>query len=429
MVSLLLRAAVICAAVHIANGAGAQAPAAAANAELTLAQAVQLALARNPDLRASLYELTAARGRIVQAGLHLNPEIDVELENFAGTGSVRGTAALETTLRVSQVIELGGKRDRRVAVAERNRDAIGLEQRARELDVLSDVTRSFIAVVAAQEKLLYTQQGTALAQRTFEAITQRVQAARSPVAEQSRARIAVTRALLDEQHAGSELRAARALLVALWGDAEPTFGSANGDLFRFEDGRTFESLFEAVQRSPDFLAFASEARLRDAELQLARAEARPNLAASVGIRRLEAGDDYALVAGFSKQIAIRNRNQGAILEAQARRAQTDAEQRAALVRVRATLFSLYQGMAAARARALVLRDEAVPQAQTALSQTQAGYDVGRFSFLELVTAQQELLELQQAAVAAATDYQTLGAELERLTSEPLSSPLPETPEP
>jgi cobalt-zinc-cadmium efflux system outer membrane protein len=72
-------------------------------------------------------------------------------------------------------------------------------------------------------------------------------------------------------------------------------------------------------------------------------------------------------------------------------------------------------------RAETLRGEALPQAQTALAQTQSGYDRGRFSFLELATAQQEVLEVRAAAIAAAADYHRLRAELERLTSEPLSN--------
>ncbi|WP_348240629.1 TolC family protein, partial [Salmonella enterica] len=61
--------------------------------ELTLADAVGLALERNPDLVASRYELTASQARIVQAGLRPNPELGVEYENFAGSGTVRSVDA------------------------------------------------------------------------------------------------------------------------------------------------------------------------------------------------------------------------------------------------------------------------------------------------------------------------------------------------
>src|SRR5262245_33181139 len=123
--------------------------------ELTLARAIEAALARNPDLVASAYDLRAADARIEQARLRLNPELGVELENFAGTGEARGTDILETTLSLSQVVELGGKRTLRRAAAEADFDVATLEQRARELDVLSEVARRFIDVVVSQERVRF----------------------------------------------------------------------------------------------------------------------------------------------------------------------------------------------------------------------------------------------------------------------------------
>jgi cobalt-zinc-cadmium efflux system outer membrane protein len=352
----------------------------------------------------------------------------VELENFAGTGAVSGFDELETTLSLSQVVEIGSKRDLRVGVAEADRGLVLIEQRARELDVLGEVARRFIDVAAAQERIRYAREAEGLAARTLETIDGRVNAARSPVAERTRAGIVLMRAQLEERGASSELRAARYSLAALWGDAEPAFASVSADLFRFETDEGFAAFYARLERSPELLAFASEARLRDAELRLAQAQARPNIAFDVGVRRLEATDDWALVAGFTKPLAMRNRNEGAVLEARARRAQTDAERTAAMTRARAALFAVYQEMATARDRAEVLRGTGVPQADTALRQTQAGFDVGRFSFLELAAAQQELLELQEAAIDAAADYHRFRAELERLTSEPLSTEL-EAPQP
>lgn len=389
-------------------------------AQITLAQAIDLALRRNPELIASGYGISAAQARVLQAAARPNPELGLELENFAGSGSLRGTDALETTLSLSQVVELGGKRQLRVAVAESDLDVVSIEQRARQLDVLADVTRRFIDVVAAQERLRFAEQSSQLARKTLEAIATRVDAARSPEAERSRARIAVTRSQLEQAQARSELQSARYTLAALWGDMQPAFSAAQANLFAFPALDNFESLLARLERNPDFLRFASEARLRDAELRLAQAQARPNMAFSLGVRRFEENDDAALVGGFSMALPVFDRNRGAIREAQVRRDQSEAERDAAFARTRAGLFGLYQEVSAARVRSDTLRSEAIPQAQTALEQTQYGYERGRFSFLELVTAQQELLGLQEAAIDAAADHHRLLAEIERLTSQPLT---------
>lgn len=421
MVSSLLRAVAACIALYLSTAAVHAAESRATAIELTLASAIDQALKRNPDLVASRYELTAAQARVLQAGLRPNPELGLELENFAGSGAAKGTESLEATLSLSQVIELGGKRGLRRSVAQADSDLIAIEQRAGQLDVLAEVTRRFIDVVAAQERARFAAENSKLAQQTLDTINRRVQAARAPLAEASRARIAVTRTAIEERRAAAALRSARYGLAALWGDAEPTFTAASADLFAFAPVAAFPALMARIERNPDITQFASQARLRDAELRLAQAQARPNLALSLGVRRLEESNDTALVAGFSMPLPVFDRNQGAIREARARRAQSDAQLQAALVSVRGTLYAVYQEMVAARESTESLRNEAIPQAQIALEQTQSGYERGRFSFLELLTAQQELLELRGAAIDSAADYHRLLAELERITSEPLTT--------
>ena len=421
MVPLLLRATLACIVLLVTAVGSVPAAENRGGAALTLAGAIDMALKRNPDLLASRYELTAAQARSLQAGLRLNPELDLELENFAGSGATTGTDALETTLSISQVIELGGKRALRRSVAEADSDLIAIEQRARQLDVLAEVTRRFIEVVTAQERVRFAAESSKLAQQTLDTTAARVQAGRAPVAESSRARIAVTRAAIEERRAAAALRSARYSLAALWGDTEPTFTAASADLFAFASVEPFPALMGQIERNPDITRFASQARLRDAELRLAQAQARPNLALSLGVRRLQEGNDTALVAGFAMPLPMFDRNQGAIREARVRRAQSDAELQAAFTNIRGTLYGAYQEMTAARESADSLRNDAIPQAQTALEQTQSGYERGRFSVLELLTAQQELLVLREAAIDAAADYHRLLAELERITSEPLTT--------
>lgn len=388
--------------------------------ELTLARAVDAALRSNPDLQASAYELSAAQARLIQAGLRPNPEVSLEFENFAGSGETRGVDELETTLSLSHVVELGDKRQLRRSMGEAGIDFVTVEQRARELDLLAEVARRFIDVVAAQERVRFADETVALAQTTLTAIGTRVEAGRSPEAERSRAKIALLRATIEQRQAQSELRSARYALSANWGSPEPVFTEAKANLFDLRAVESFQSLLERLERSPDFVRFASEARLRESELRLAQAQARPNLSFSLGVRRLEGSDDAALVAGFSMPLPTFDRNQGSIREAQIRVTQTTAMRDAALVRARASLLSLYQELSAARARVETLRDEALPQAQQALDQTRSGYERGRFSFLELVTVQEELLALRAATIDAAADYHRMLAEIERLTSTALN---------
>ncbi|MEJ0034490.1 MAG: TolC family protein [Gammaproteobacteria bacterium] len=388
---------------------------------LTLAAAIRAALRGNPDLAASAYDIKAADARIEQARLRLNPELAVELENFAGSGETRSAHSLETTLRLSQVIELGNKRALRESAATSSHDFVIVARQAQQLDVLATVTQRYIDLAAAQEHVNLAINTREIAQRTADAISARVQAARSPEAERSRANIALIRANIEERQAQSELRSARLALAAVWGGTEPSFDGVSADLFAIEPIEAFENLVARLERNPDFVRFASEGRLRDAELRLARAQARPNLTFAAGIRRLNVSNDTALVAGFSMPLQIFDRNQGNVREAEVRLAQNDVARRAAFLRARATLYGLYQELLTSRNRMQTLRTDALTQAQRALEQTQFGYDRGRFSYLELATTQQDVLDIRAAAIDAAADAHRALAEIERLTGEPLAA--------
>ena len=74
---------------------------------LSLRQALHETLLNNPELLAFSFELRAIEARRLQAGLLPNPELSAELENFGGTGSTRGVQSSETTIQLSQLIELG----------------------------------------------------------------------------------------------------------------------------------------------------------------------------------------------------------------------------------------------------------------------------------------------------------------------------------
>lgn len=389
--------------------------------ELTLARAIGAALAGNPELRIGEFELRAGEGRLRQAGLRPNPELALELENFAGSGEASGTDVLETTLALSQVVELGGKRDRRQQVASRDFDALSLARQIRQLDVLAEVTRRYLEVVLAQERLALGQTALELEEQTLRVMGRRVQAARSPRAEQTRAAIARTRARLDRARARQALEAARIRLVVMWGEDRARFTAAVADLYALPAMDSLDALTSRLVQSPDFLRHAAEQRLREAELQLARARARPSLKLTAGLRRLEASDDTALVAGASLPLPLFDRRQGQRDESQSRIAKTEAERSAALLRTRATLASLHGELGVARAEVEVLRGELLPQAERALEQTRSGFERGRFSYLELASAQQDVLDTRRATIEAAGAVHRLHTEIERLTGEPLAA--------
>jgi len=386
---------------------------------LGLSQAIERALAANPALQGFAFALKAQDARIAQAGQRPATEASFELENGLGSGEFRGLDAAEATFALSQVIELGDKRRLRSAVAQSGRDVLSVERQAAQLDVLAEVTRRFIAVAAAQEQLALNQAATTLAKGTVADVALRVQAAKSPEGELLRSRAAFSRAGLEEQRATAQLGVARQGLAAMWGSSRPDFGQVSTDLYRFPVLRDFENLATRLDANPDFLRFASEARLRDAELRLASSLRKPDVAVSGGLRRLEETDDQALVMGISVPLFAGRRAAPGMAEAEALRGLVDVERGAARIQARTRLYGLYEQLQQAIRETETLRRDVMPQLDEALKATRYAYERGRYGYLELVDAQRTFLEARAAAIASAATGQELLAEIERLTGEPL----------
>ncbi len=141
---------------------------------ITLRQALALALMRNPELRAFSWATRASEARKLQASLWPNPELGVEVEDVGGTGGMSGFDGAETTIQLGQLIELNGKLRKRTRVASLEKELAELDYQAKRLDVLTDTTRLFVGVLAAQEQLVLAEELVQLSEQVLTTVSQRV---------------------------------------------------------------------------------------------------------------------------------------------------------------------------------------------------------------------------------------------------------------
>lgn len=397
-------------------------------AVLTLADALARAQARNAGLKISTASVAAATATRHQAARLPNPVLSLAYDNVAGSGVYSGTDSAETTLAISQ--SFGGGRRERVDVAAVELTLAQDAQGVQRLELVAETARRFIAVVAAQEKLALAQRAEIIAASTRDDLDKRAAAARAPIAERNRARMAWHRARLAVGRAETDLLLARRQLAEQWDTGETGHGSestadfsrASGDLFALPAVVDDSTLLVALERSPLRTTLRNSEKLRVAEIAQARTQGRSPVTASVGVRDFADTADNALLFGISLPIPLFNHNRGAIAAAEARldaqRATNAIAQHDAELRILGLVAALKQYGEEAR----TLRNIALPLANEALEQTRYGFERGRFSWLELASVQQELIDTETAAIDAAAHYHTLLADLEALTGLALIAP-------
>jgi outer membrane protein, heavy metal efflux system len=398
--------------------AAAEPPATPAGPPLTLAEALQRTETRHPLFASYRAQLDAAEGRMQQARVRPAPELGLQIENALGTGDLAGLSGTETTLSFSQLIERGGLRDRRIDTAQADRQRRVTEGDIARLELRAEVARRFVHLLSDQAQQVITREATALARDTYKEVQRRVDAARAPQVELSRAQVSLARAEIEEEHAEHELLASRRHLAAATGRMTPDFGSAQGDLMDLPQVAEFEVLLTHLQQSPDVLQFASEARLRASELRLAQARRTPGLTLGAGIRRSEIGDDMGLVLSASLPLFGAAQQRGNVAEAEARIAQVGPDREQALLKAQAQLYALWQELNHARTEVEIQRARVVPAVEAELEQTRQAFARGRYSLLELRDAQAEWAAQRRHLIEAAARYHGYLIEIQRLTGAP-----------
>ena len=366
---------------------------------MTLGSAIQLALSENPDLQVYRLRETGLQGLVQNASLAPPIDLSAEAENIGGTDDYSGFDSAEFTLALSSVIELGDKREARVAAVEAQRQVIAGERQTRALDLMGEVTRRYVEVVATQARLDLAVNARSLAQEVVQSVEHRARAGAAPEAEPLRARANLAQAELVVSEGQNRLRAARLSLSVLWGDMEPGFVRVAGNLENLGNVGDFDALYQRAIQNPAIELFASEERLREAEFQLATSQSNTDIGWSVGIRQYQETNDTAFVAGLSIPLVGAKRNSGALQSARAARDEVSMRRESALLNLRASLFDAYQQRRLGIETANSLRSDVIPLLQRALQQTQAAYENGRYSYQEWAAAQQELLSAEYALIS------------------------------
>jgi cobalt-zinc-cadmium efflux system outer membrane protein len=390
--------------------------------EVTLARALELALLRNPELQAASFEIRAREAAQLQAGLFPNPSLDTESEDLAlSDQAIPEVSQPQTTVRLSQLIELGGKRAARVRAAAAGAALAGWAYEARRLDVLARTTEAFVALLGAQERARLSNDSVALARQVAEAVSERVKAGVVSPIEETKAQVAVASAEVDEEAARRALAAARRRLALAWNSHDPTFREAAGTLPPVVSIPREDLLAARLQQNPDLARWDAELARRRAAVDVESARRIPDVTLTAGYRKFHDTGNDALVVGGSVPLPILNQNQGAIAEAHARLAGAVRERQAAESRTRAALAEAYRALSSAHGEAALLDSSVLPGAQRAYDATREGYQLGKFGFLDVLDAQRTLFAARVRHLDALVAFHTAVAEVERLTGEPLGA--------
>jgi cobalt-zinc-cadmium efflux system outer membrane protein len=384
-----------------------------AQSTLSVAQAVELALASRPVLKAEGERVAAAEGRVRQAGLWPNPEFQFSNENLRRGQSY--ATDVDTLAVFTQPLDVLGKREHRVTAAQATASRIAAEVDVARRDVARQVRVAYWTARGAQERRDLLRASIGNFQRIVDFHQARLSVGAIPEQDVLRVRLEQEQLQVAVHIATLDATTARVQLFR--------------EIGRPDDPRVVLSepldLERDVAAATTDAALAHRAELRvskasldeaAANLALQNANARPDLGLIVGFKRTSLPDAptgvNTAIAGVRVTLPLIDRNQGNRLaaEAETRRqqqlfAETEVQIRADVDRARQE----YELRRAEMSDTLKpLREHATELAGIA----RAAYEQGAVEVLRLLDAERARFEAERFWVEGMVAYQQSVANLE-----------------
>jgi cobalt-zinc-cadmium efflux system outer membrane protein len=391
-------------AVLVAALTSAQAPPAA---PLTLDAALAAAEAHNPTLAAARLGRTADLAGIDVARQRPNPEASFEA----------GRDTPHEAFSIGVPLEFGGKRARRVELANATLARTTAEIAVQALEIRRAVRLAYFELVASSSRVQVTTELRGFAERTRNAARDRFQSGAAPRLEALQAELALAQADNEQEAARGRLDAARVELNTLIGLAPGTAATPSDS---FDVGTIPADLVAIVAGSPDIVAIDRQIDEAVARERLARTLRTPDTTISGGLL-LDSPPEftYGWKAGLAMTIPVFTRHLADVRVETARVAQLRAQRQARLTELTGQASAAASRAQAARRRFLRYRDEIIPQLATVESMAEDSYRSGQTGLSAFLQALQAAREVRLLATDAGLEYQQALADLERALGGPV----------
>lgn len=389
-----------CLALVLALPASGQEPA----EPLTMTDALDEALSRNPDLVALRREYDAARAAPAQERYLAVPSFEAQIWAWPVT-TLNPIRTDMYMLTAEQELPGRGKRASRELVGDRDAEVGRWQISVRANDILDEVRQAYVGLALARETLLLYERQVPVLRDLAEAATVRYASGHGEQHDTVSPLVELVRLQADAITRRARVRSEEARLNTLLG----RLVNRHVELLMpmTPTAAPFNAEATALERHPAMALAAAELAREEAELARVKGERRPDFVVGGGYM-LMPGDAGAWTAraGITWPNAPWSRGRlDAAIGAQTRRIEAAAARREAIASaIRRGIRDAQIRIEAARQRADLISTTLLPHVQHAFDVFRAAYAAGRADFADLIGG-------QRAALAVDVEYAEAQAEV------------------
>ncbi len=382
---------------------------------LKLNDAISVAFASNPELKAMQMEATAEQTLISQVSTYPNPEVGVELENLFGSGSYRGLSGSEYTLYVAQELVLSKKLSASRDIQLFKSTLAKLKFERERISLITKIRKAFITMSSLHHEVRVSKKLLEISNTFQNNLGKRIEAGKVSPAEAARASLISISLEIKIQNIEMQWQAEIQKLKTLMGNSGVSFSNVEAVCNLEYDIPQLQELQKLIENAPAISQSRMEIEKTDIEITLEKSKTLPNLSVSLGYRRINETNDNAVIMGASIPINIFDNNSGNIEEAIIRKNQTEHQHTGLLNNRKMELAVLYNRIMGLAQIVNKFKTKLLPKARTAFEVISKGNLAGRFATLDVLDAQRSLNELELQYIGVVANYNKNVVELEELT--------------
>lgn len=382
-----------------------------ATAQVTVDAAVAEGIANNAALLAEKAEIDIGAARILTARLRPNPVASFSGDHLdlLGTGfdSNNGGGPGEIAVGMQFTWQRGGKRERRVEVAETARAAAEFRFANAVRQLTWELRNAFVDALLTRDMVALARENLGFLQKIVDVNEVRLKAGDIAEVELVRSRLAALQYETAVRQAEQKHRTTLVQLQRLMGRRRPDPGfSVSGSLDRPDASLLLDDVRkQALEQRPDLLALRRDLDRAAAEWKLQMANAKQDWTVEADYRRQQFNAKAnAVTVTVGMPLPVFDRNQGEIQRALQEQRQAGLRLQALESQIAAEVEDAYSQFLTARSLLHTVQGAMLQQARDVRQITEFAYRCGDTSLLALLDAQRAFNETMQAYIEARAEY-------------------------
>jgi cobalt-zinc-cadmium efflux system outer membrane protein len=387
---------------------------------ITVGDAVTIFLQQNFQVIAARYDIDTAEAEKLTARLRPNPEVTVGFEGVPLNFSGNLLAEQQYAYNISQTFELGGKRGKRINVANANAEVARAEFETVLWQLTNDLKRKFYAVILAKSLLDLANQNEATFEEVVKHTSELVQAGEVSGLDLTRLEVEKLKFDTDLANAQRDYEVAlRDLRVTLGGDYRTMEIDPTGTLDPLTYDFTFAELRDkALAARPDLKAAKLSEQAANQSIRLQDAQRIPDLDLAAGINQVPGGTSF-FTYGVGITLPVHNRNQGERAKARIEKEKALNQQRLVTNQILGDVDKALVAFEIQKRRVDLYRTGVIAKVNSIQDLTEYSLKAGESSVLDLLDAIRTRRETLAGFYQTLFDYQSALLDLELATATPL----------